>query len=89
MPQEAVRYDAILAACVRCREYRQQPSIVCLTRRTRPDKARRLGYKARQGYVVYRIRVHRGGRKRLVPKSIVYGKSTNQGVTQLKFQRAN
>jgi hypothetical protein len=41
-----------------------------------------------QGYVVYRIRVRRGGRKRPVPKGIVYGKPTNQGVTQLKFQRS-
>ncbi|KAK4480621.1 hypothetical protein RD792_013699 [Penstemon davidsonii] len=55
---------------------------------TRPDKARRLGYKAKQGYVIYRVRVRRGGRKRPVPKGIVYGKPTNQGVTQLKFQRS-
>lgn len=41
-----------------------------------------------QGYVVYRVRVRRGGRKRPVPKGIVYGKPTNQGVTQLKFQRS-
>ena len=27
------------------------------SRPTRPDKARRLGYKAKQGYVVYRVRV--------------------------------
>ncbi|KAM7272713.1 hypothetical protein ACFE04_027376 [Oxalis oulophora] len=40
------------------------------------------------GYVVYRVRVRRGGRKRPVPKGIVYGKPTNQGVTQLKFQRS-
>ncbi|KAL0016232.1 hypothetical protein SO802_003301 [Lithocarpus litseifolius] len=73
---------------VRCWEYRQQSSIVRLTRPTRPDKARRLGYKAKQGYVVYRVRVRRGGRKRPVPKGIVYGKPTNQGVTQLKFQRS-
>lgn len=33
---------------VRCWEYRQQPSIVRLVRPTRPDKARRLGYKAKQ-----------------------------------------
>ncbi|KAL2962358.1 hypothetical protein AAZX31_17G138600 [Glycine max] len=73
---------------VRCWEYRQQPSIVRLTRSTRPDKARRLGFKAKQGYVIYRVRVRRGGRKRPVPKGIVYGKPTNQGVTQLKFQRS-
>ncbi|GMP69872.1 hypothetical protein CsSME_00028964 [Camellia sinensis var. sinensis] len=73
---------------VRCWEYRQLPSIVRVTHPTRPDKARRLGYKAKQGYVVYRVRVRRGGRKRPVPKGIVYGKPTNQGVTQLKFQRS-
>ncbi|KAH0972979.1 hypothetical protein GBA52_025135 [Prunus armeniaca] len=73
---------------VRCWEYRQHPSIVRVTRPTRPDKARLLGYKAKQGYVVYRVRVKRGGRKRPVSKGIVYGKPTNQGVTQLKFQRS-
>ncbi|CAL5083003.1 unnamed protein product [Urochloa decumbens] len=72
---------------VRCWEYRQQPAIVRLTRPTRPDKARRLGFKAKQGYVVYRVRVRRGGRKRPVPKGIVYGKPKHQGITQLKFQR--
>ncbi|KAM7253441.1 hypothetical protein ACFE04_021595 [Oxalis oulophora] len=73
---------------VRCWEYRQLPSIVRVTRPSRPDKARRLGFKAKQGYVVYRVRVRHGGRKRPVPKGIVYGKPTNQGVTQLKFQRS-
>ncbi|KAJ8460088.1 hypothetical protein OPV22_033014 [Ensete ventricosum] len=72
---------------VRCWEYRQLPSIVRVTRPTRPDKARRLGYKAKQGYVIYRVRVRRGGRKRPVPKGIVYGKPKHQGITQLKFQR--
>ncbi|EHA8589154.1 hypothetical protein COCNU_scaffold008284G000070 [Cocos nucifera] len=33
---------------VRCWEYRQLPAIVRVTRPTRPDKARRLGYKAKQ-----------------------------------------
>ncbi|KAM0016335.1 putative ribosomal protein L15e [Helianthus debilis subsp. tardiflorus] len=73
---------------VRCWEYRQLPSIVRVTHPTRPDKARRMGYKAKQGYVIYRVCVRRGGRKRPVPKGIVYGKPTNQGVTQLKFQRS-
>ncbi|RMZ56444.1 hypothetical protein APUTEX25_004667, partial [Auxenochlorella protothecoides] len=72
---------------VRCWEYRQLPSIVRLTGPTRPDKARRMGYKAKQGYVVYRVRVRRGGRKKPVPKGIVYGKPVNQGITQLKPTR--
>ncbi|KAL6530307.1 60S ribosomal protein L15 [Orobanche hederae] len=72
----------------RCCEYRPLPAVVRVTHPTRSDKARRLGYKAKQGYVIYRVRVRRGGRKRPVPKGIVYGKPTNQGVTQLKFQRS-
>ena len=35
-----------------------------------------MGYKAKQGYVVYRIRVRRGGRKRPVPKGATFGEST-------------
>src|SRR5438477_890979 len=59
------------------------------SRPSRPDKARRLGYKAKQGYVIYRIRVRRGGRKKPVPKGATYGKPTNQGVNQLKYQRSH
>ena len=39
-----------------------------MNRPSRPDKARRLGYKAKQGFVIYRARVRRGGRKRPVNK---------------------
>ncbi|KAI3872404.1 hypothetical protein MKW92_010713 [Papaver armeniacum] len=41
----------------------------------------------RVGYVIYRVRVIRGGCKRPVPKGIVYGNPKNQGTTQLEFQR--
>jgi large subunit ribosomal protein L15e len=58
------------------------------SRPSRPDKARRLGYKAKQGYVIYRVRVRRGGRKRPAPKGATYGKPTNQGINQLKYQRS-
>jgi large subunit ribosomal protein L15e len=50
------------------------------TRPTRPEKARRLGYKATQGFVVYRIRMRRGGRKKPVPKGATMGKPVHQGV---------
>ena len=53
---------------VRCWEYRQLPGIVRLSRPSRPDKARRMGFKAKQGFCVYRVRVRRGGRKRPVHK---------------------
>ncbi|KAK8481170.1 hypothetical protein V6N11_008351 [Hibiscus sabdariffa] len=87
MEEEAVGCDEVFTEG-EVLEYRQHPAIVRVNHPTRPDKARRLGYKAKQGYVVYRVRVRRGGRKRPVPKGIVYGKPTNQGVTQLKFQRS-
>eukprot|EP00116_Pleurobrachia_bachei_P017048 sb/3477310/ len=57
-------------------------------RSTRPDKARRLGYKKKQGMVIYRTRVKRGGRKRPVAKGICYGKPKSAGVKSLKFQRS-
>merc|ERR1712045_684918 len=59
---------------VRCWQYRQLSTIHRASRPTRPDKARRLGYRAKQGYVIYRIRIRRGGRKRPVPKGATYGK---------------
>ncbi len=51
-----------------CWEYRQLNVIHRASRPSRPDKARRLGYKAKQGYVIYRVRVRRGNRKKHVPK---------------------
>lgn len=72
---------------VRAWEYRQLPTVHRASRPSRPDKAHRLGYRAKQGYVIYRVRVRRGGRKRPVPKGIQYGKPKHQGITQLKFQR--
>jgi len=72
---------------VRCWEYRQLAVIHRASRPSRPDKARRLGYKAKQGYLIYRIRVRRGNRKRPAPKGATYGKPVRQGINHLKFQR--
>ena len=73
---------------VRAWQLRQLPAVHRATHPTRPDKARRLGYKAKQGYVVYRIRIRRGGRKRPVHKGKTMGKPKNQGVTGLKAKRS-
>merc|ERR1712232_771110 len=64
---------------VRTWEYRQLAVIHKCTRPGRPDKARKLGYKRKQGFAIYRIRVRRGGRKRPVQKGCVYGKPRNSG----------
>ena len=42
-------------------EWRRDPSTLKIERPTRIDRARNLGYKAKQGYVVVRQRVSRGG----------------------------
>ncbi|KAJ2346637.1 60S ribosomal protein L15, partial [Coemansia sp. RSA 2618] len=73
---------------VRCWEYRQLKTIHRASRPSRPDKARRLGYKAKQGYVIYRVRVRRGNRKRPNPKGQVYGKPVHQGINELKLQKS-
>lgn len=39
------------------------------------------------GYIIYRVRVRRGGRKRHVVKGQTYGKPKNHGVNELKFAR--
>merc|ERR1719453_2471275 len=72
---------------VRTWEFRQLPAIVRASRPTRPDKARKLGYKAKQGMLIYRVRIHRGSRKKNVLKGIVYGKPTNHGVKKQKATR--
>jgi len=72
---------------IRCWQYRQLHRVHRAPRPTRPDKARRLGYRATQGFVIYRVRVRRGGRKRPVPKGCTYGKPKGHGVNHLKPTR--
>ena len=50
-------------------EWRQQPVVARLEHPTRVDKARKLGYKAKQGYVMARVRVRRGGMRKVRPKA--------------------
>merc|ERR1719336_2806655 len=73
---------------IRCWQYRQLTKVHRAPRPTRPDKARRLGYKAKQGFVIYRIAMRRGGRKRPVAKGCPYGKPKSSGaVKQQKPER--
>jgi large subunit ribosomal protein L15e len=48
--------------------WRKQNSIVRIEKPTRLDRARELGYKAKQGFVIVRARVRRGGRRKPRPK---------------------
>ncbi|OAF65574.1 hypothetical protein A3Q56_06709 [Intoshia linei] len=68
----------------RCWQYRQLKSVVRVPHTSRPDKARRLGYRAKQGYVIYRVRIRRGNRRKKCRKGATYGKPTNHGVNEIK-----
>jgi large subunit ribosomal protein L15e len=72
---------------LRAWEFRQLPTIHRATQSSRPDKAHRLGYKAKQGYVIYRVKVKRGDRKKLVSKGINYGKPACAGINMQKSTR--
>ncbi|KAF3527663.1 hypothetical protein DY000_02038765 [Brassica cretica] len=63
---------------IRCWEYRQQPSIVRLVRPTRPDKARRLGYKPKQGVTQLKFQRSKRSvvRNLLVANLVALGSST-------------
>lgn len=50
-------------------KWRRQSAIVRIEKPTRIDRARRLGYKAKQGFVVARVRVRRGGLRKKRPKA--------------------
>lgn len=49
---------------VRMIEWRKEPVTVRIERPTRLDRARSLGYRAKQGFILVRQRVSRGGRMR-------------------------
>ena len=52
----------------RMRNWRRGPTIVRVERPTKLDRARALGYKAKQGVVVVRARVRKGGRRKARPR---------------------
>lgn len=50
-------------------KWRREPVVVTIDSPTRLDKARSLGYKAKQGFILVRARIEAGGRKRpSIPK---------------------
>ena len=72
----------------RMAQWRREPVNCKIERPTRIDAARRLGYKAKQGFAIFRTRVRRGDRKRPVHKGIVNGKPGKSGmINASKFVR--
>ena len=50
-------------------EWRRQRTVTRVERPLRLDRARKLGYKAKQGFVIARTKVRRGGRRKQRPRS--------------------
>ena len=69
-------------------EFRQLKGVHRATKPSRPDKARRLGYKAKQGYVIFRVRVRRGTIKRPNHNGIIYGAPKSHGIKGIKSYRS-
>jgi len=63
-------------------EWRKQRTVVRVERPTRLDRAHKLGYKAKQGFVIVRAKVRRGGRKKQRPTS--GRRQKRMGVDKLK-----
>ena len=50
-------------------QWRKQPTVLRIEHPTRLDRARKLGYKAKQGFVMARTKVRRGGSRKQRPRS--------------------
>lgn len=63
-------------------KWRKQSAVVRIQRPTRIDRARRLGYKAKQGFVMARVRVRRSASRKKRPTA---GRTQKRmGVTKIK-----
>ena len=62
--KEAWKKPDMLVLRERMVEWRKEPSILKLEKPTRLDRARNLGYKAKEGFLVARVKLIRGGRMR-------------------------
>jgi len=67
-------------------QWRKQPTILRIERPTRLDRARKLGYKAKQGFIIARVRVRRGGFRKVPPKAGRRPKRT--GVAKFKLAKS-
>ena len=50
-------------------KWRREPTVHRIEYPTRLDRARALGYKAKQGYIVVRVRIRKGGARKPRPRS--------------------
>ena len=66
-------------------DWRREPTVVRIERPTRLDRARELGYKAKQGFVITRVRVNRGGSSR--PRPTSGRRPKRMGILKLKLTK--
>jgi len=68
-------------------EWRKQERFVRVDKPTKPDRARELGYRAKQGFIIVRARIRRGGRDR--PHYLRKGrKPSKSGVTRFTTKQS-
>lgn len=68
-------------------KWRREPAALRIEYPTRLDRARALGYKAKKGYFIVRVRVKRGGRKRAkVAGGRVSSKMRRMKVLDMNYQ---
>ncbi len=65
-------------------QWRKDPATLKLEHPTRIDRARSLGFKAKQGYIVVRERVLRGGHTRVLPTG---GRRTKRSGSRLNLRK--
>jgi len=76
-------------------KWRKQPAVVRIARPTRLDRARSVGYTAKQGIILARVRVQRGGHTRTRPnkgrrsKRMHINKNLNLSYQTIAERRAN
>ena len=66
--------------------WRKEPAVVRIEKPTRLDRARKLGYKAKKGYIVVRVRVRRSGFRKLRPRS--GRRPKRMGVKKIKLAKS-
>jgi large subunit ribosomal protein L15e len=66
--------------------WRKEQAITRVDKPTRIDRARRLGYKDKTGYVIVRVRVRKSGYRRQRPKT--GRRQKKMGVNKLKFAKS-
>ncbi len=71
----------------RLAEWRKDPTVLKLEHPTRIDRARNLGYKAKKGYVIARVKLPSGGRMRPKPMGGRRSKhATRRKVVNMSYQ---